>query len=248
MAIRDTQDCILFEVPTLGTGLIRDTQDSLLFEVPFFSVPSVTVLTPPSGFHPQDVTMRMMNVIGETSSPFSGEQQEQFWAQWWEMDVSLIPQMRADYEAVVGFLAALSGKYGQFLLGDHNAKTPQGVATGTPVVSAGNVSGSSQFITQGWTHSVTGILQAGDYIQVTALNALGVNMQRIYKVLFTANSDSGGNATFQIFPTLREVPTSGTAIVLNNTAGTFRLIENPTEYKIARTRVATISFKAREVL
>ena len=79
---------------------------------------------------------------------------------------------------------------------------------------------------------MTGILQAGDYIQVTALNALGVNMQRIYKVLFTANSDSGGNATFQIFPTLREVPTSGTAIVLNNTAGTFRLIENPTEYKI----------------
>ena len=117
MAIRDTQDCILFEVPTLGTGLIRDTQDSLLLEVPFFSVPSVTVLTPPSGFHPQDVTMRMMNVIGETSSPFSGEQQEQFWAQWWEMDVSLIPQMRADYEAVVGFLAALSGNYGQFLLG-----------------------------------------------------------------------------------------------------------------------------------
>jgi hypothetical protein len=181
-------------------------------------------------------------------SPFSGEQQEQQWAQWWELEVALIPQLRSDYEAVVGFLGALNGKYGSFLFGDHNAVAPQGVATGTPLVSAGNVSGSNQLITHGWTVSRAGILVPGDYIQVTAPNSLSVNVQRIYKVLLSANSDSSGNATFTIFPTLREVPASGTAIILNNTAGTFRLTENNSEWRISRYRVGTISFKAREVL
>lgn len=248
MAIRDTQDCLLFEVPSVGVGHFRDTQDCLLFEVPYTAPVIGYPLTPPSVFHPQDVTMRMMNLVAESVSPFSGEQQEQQWAQWWEVEVALRPQLRKDYEAVVGFLAALNGKYGTFLFGDHNAAAPQGVATGTPLVSAGNVSGANQIITNGWTHSVAGILAAGDYIQVTGLNALGVSVQRIYKNLFSANSDGSGNATFTIFPTLREVPSTGASIVLANTAGTFRLMENASEWRIARNRVSTISFKAREVL
>lgn len=248
MAIRDTQDCLIFEVPSLGTGYIRDTQDCLLFEIPYFPVPINYPLTPPSVFHPQDVTMRMMNMVAESISPFSAEQQEQQWAQWWEVEVALRPQLRVDYEAVVGFMAALNGKYGSFLFGDHNATAPQGVATGTPVVSAGNTSGSNGLITHGWTPSITGILKAGDYLQVTAPNSLSVNMQRLYKNLFDVNSDGSGNATITVFPTVREVPASGTSIVLANTAGTFRLMDNASEWRIARNRVGTISFKAREVL
>jgi hypothetical protein len=248
VAIRDTQDCLIFEVPSVGTGHIRDTQDSLIFEIPYSAMAISYPLTPPAALHPQEVTMRMMNVVGETTSPFSGEQQEQQWAQWWEVEVALRPQLRVDYEAVVGFLAALNGKYGTFLFGDHNAAAPQGIATGTPLIGSGNASGSNQVITTGWNPSQTGILKAGDYMQWSALNSLGVNVQRLHKVLFDANSDGSGHATFTIFPTIREVPSVGASIVTANTAGTWRLLENASEWRIARNRVGTISFKAREAL
>lgn len=44
MALRDTQDCLIFEVSTLGVGYLRDTQDSLIFEI-------TGLCTPPSDFN-----------------------------------------------------------------------------------------------------------------------------------------------------------------------------------------------------
>jgi hypothetical protein len=248
MAIRVTQACLITEAPSIAAGNIRVTQACLILEEPYFAMPIAYPLTPPAALSPQEVTMRMMNLVAETISPFSGSQQEQQWAQWWEIEVAVRPYLRVDYEAIVGFLAALNGKYGSFLFGDHNAKTPQGVATGAPTIGTGNASGSNQVITAGWSASVAGILKAGDYLQWSAVNSLGVTVQRLHKVLFDANSDAGGNATFTIFPTIREAPSSGTSIITANTAGTFRLMENASEWKIARTRVGTINFKAREVL
>lgn len=249
MAIRIDQAVLVSEVPSLATSNLRIDQLALIFEVPVIATSIIYPLTPPSQLQPQDVVLRMVNLIGETVSPFVGSQQEQQWpGQWFELEVSVAPMLRVNYEAVVAFLGALNGKYGTFLFGDHNAKTPQGVATGTPQAAAGNVSGSNQFLTQGWTDSVAGILQAGDYMQVTALNSLGVSMQRLYKVLFTQNSSATGTATFTIFPTLREVPSTGATITLVNTAGTFRLLENATEWRTPRQRTGLISFKAREAL
>lgn len=243
MALRDTQDCLIFEVPTVLASNLRDTQDCLIFEVPIPPVGITYPLTPPAALKPQDVTMRAVNIVGESVSPFVGSQNEQQWpGQWFELDAALRPMLRTDYEAVVGFLVALNGKYGTFLFGDHNAKTPQGVATGTPVVNGAVVSGNNEIPTTGWTPSTSGILKAGDYMQITT----GGGPQRLYKLLFDMNSDAGGNAVATVFPTVREALTNGLSIVLNNTAGTFRLVENSTEWKIARTRSTMISFKAKE--
>lgn len=243
MAIRDTQDCLIFEVATLGTSLLRDTQDCLIFEVPYTPVSIVYPLTPPAALKPQDVTMHMMNVVGENISPFVASQQEQQWpGQWFELEVALRPMLRADYEAVVGFLGALNGKFGTFLFGDHNAKTPQGVATGTPLVNGANASGSNAINLKGFTPGVTGILKAGDYMQIATSGGL----QRLYKNLFDINSDGSGNATATVFPTIREALVDGLSVVLNNTAGTFRLMENDIVWKIARSRSTSISFKAME--
>lgn len=255
MSIRDTQDCLLIEVPTGGTSHIRDTQDCLLFEIPYFPVPLTYPLTPPGVMHPQDVTMRMVNLVGETVSPFSGTQQEQLWqGQWWEMEWALAPMLRQNAEQVFAFVAALNGKYGALLAGDHNSyvgrpwPSPQGVATGSPVCAAGNTAGSNQLLTSGWSASIANILAAGDYLQITAVNSLGVSMQRLYKNLFAANSNSSGQATLTIFPPLREAPGSGTSIVLTDTAGTFRLSDNSPEVRIARNGLYTITLKMKEVL
>jgi hypothetical protein len=243
VALRDTQDCLIIEVPTVGTGNLRDTEDCLIFEIPS---PLVTIgypLTPPAALKPQDVTMRMVNLIGETVSPFSGSQNEQQWpGQWFELEAVLRPMLRVDYEAVVGFLGALNGKYGTFLFGDRNAKTPQGMATGTPLVNGAVAALNNQITTKGWTALVNGILKAGDYMQITTAGG----PQRLYKLLFDMNSDASGHATAIVFPTVREALTDALAITLNNTAGTFRLMENSSEWKIARSRSTAISFKARE--
>jgi len=92
---------------------------------------------------------------------------------------------------------------------------------------------------------------AGDYIQITAFNsALGINVQRIYKML--ANAVLGGigpgTVSMPIFPSIREPLTDGQAIVTANCAGTFRLQQNSFTWKIDKNRMYTISFKAREAL
>jgi hypothetical protein len=256
VAIRDTQDALLFEVPSLSSANIRDTQDSLLFEFPVPPVSITYPLTPPTQLGPQQCKMRMVSVVGETSSPFSGNQQEQQWpAQWFEMDISLPPMMRAPnaaarsdkrYTAELWFtmLAALGGKWGTVLMGDPNATAPAGIATGTPVIATVGATAAPNvgIPTSGWTPSTLGILLAGDYIQVTPSGA----PQRLYKVLFDVNSDSSGNAELNVFPMLHEAIGAGVAITLANTKGTFRLKENLSEVDIDRARVYGINFTLKE--
>ena len=69
-------------------------------------------------------------------------------------------------------------------------------AAGVPyaIIGAHAVNVNS-LITDGWTPSQTGILLTGDYIQ------LGTGLaSRLHKVLADVNSDGGGNATFDIWP------------------------------------------------
>lgn len=247
MAIRDTQDCLIFEVSTLGTAHLRDTQDSLIFEIAIANMSLAYPLTPPaiSGIGPQDFTLAMQNVIGEAVSPFTLSDQEQQWpGQMFTLEANLPPMPYAQAEQWIAFLGSLFGKYGTFLMGDYNRPAPQGPMSGTPVVNGANPSGLNQLSVRNAATSVTNWAVAGDYIQVTA----GGGQQRIYKVLQNANSSSGGIVALEIFPNIREALADGTAIVTANCAGTFRLQQNSATWKIDRNRMYTISFKAREAL
>ncbi len=256
MALRDTQDVLIFEAPTLAAGNLRVSQDCLIFEVPITPVPITYPLTPPQQLGPQECTLNMRSFVGEAESQFTGNQQEQQWpSQWFELEVSLPPMMRATSAAMRSadkrftaelwftFLAALGGKYGTFLMGDPNAKAPAGIATGTPVTSGtSSVAPNNVLTTGGWTPSTAGILLAGDYIQVTPSGG----SQRLYKNLFDVNADAGGNASLTVFPMLHEAIGSGISIITANPQGTFRLSENLSKVQIDRARVYGISFKAKE--
>ena len=183
------------------------------------------------------------NVVGVSQSPFTAKQQVyKYTGQFWEAEISLPPMKRADAEYWISFLLKLNGSYGTFLLGDPNGATARGVATGTPLVNGASQTGS-ELITDGWTTSTTGILKAGDYIQ------LGTNdSSRLYKVLDDVNSDSDGNATLTLWPDLRSAPADNAAITVSGAKGAFRLSTSQQDWDVNEASIYGITFPAREAL
>lgn len=179
------------------------------------------------------------SMVGISQSPFTAVQQVyKYTGQYWEADISLPPMKRAVAEYWISFLLKLNGSYGTFLLGDPNGATPRGVATGTPLVKGAN-QGGSDLLTDGWTTSTTGILKAGDYIQIGTY---------LHKVLDDVNSDSSGNATLTLFPDLRESPADNAAITVSSAKGLFRLSSGQTSWDINEASIYGITFAAREAL
>lgn len=197
----------------------------------------------PSSIGLANINIRARNVVGISSSPFTGQQQVyKHQGQWWEAEVSLPPMKRADAEQAVAFLLKMNGQYGTFLLGDKSSTAPRGVGTGTPLVNGASQTGD-ELITDGWTPSTTGILKAGDWIQLGSGSTT-----RLYKVLDDVDSDGSGNATINIFPNLRSSPDDDAVITVSNTQGLWRLASNEAEYSIDNMSVYGITFACVEAL
>jgi len=192
-------------------------------------------------------TLRKQSIVAQSNSPFTGISQTQvFPGQWWEGEITLPPFVsRASFETWMAFLLSLNGKEGTFLFGDPAGKTPRGIATGTPFVNGASQSGGS-LITDGWTVSQTGILLAGDWIQLGTSSTA-----RLYKVLADANSDGTGNATFDIWPNLRGnlIPADNDPLVVQSAQGLFRLATNEQSWNLSPTPVYSgITFPIKEAI
>jgi hypothetical protein len=188
------------------------------------------------------VRLTANDIVGISQSPFTAAQQVyKYPGQFWEADIGLPPMKRADAEYWISFLLKLNGPFGTFLLGDPNGGTARGVATGTPVVKGGSQTGN-ELLTDGWTTSQTGILKAGDYIQLGS----GATA-RLYKILDDANSDGSGNATLTIWPSLRSSPSDNATITVSNPKGVFRLTTQPS-WDISEASIYGLNFGAREAL
>lgn len=183
------------------------------------------------------------NVVGISQSPFTAKQQVyKYTGQFWEAEISLPPMKRSDAEYWISFLLKLNGSYGTFLLGDPNGATARGVATGTPLVKGASQTGS-ELITDGWTTSTTGILKAGDYIQLGSGSSA-----KLHKVLDDVDSDSSGNATLTIWPDLRSAPSDNAAITVSGAKGVFRLSTNQSDWDVNEASIYGMTFPAREAL
>ncbi len=200
-------------------------------------------LSLPSNRQISRVRLNAIDVVGLSQSPFTASQQVyRYQGQYWEADITLRPMSREEAEYWISFLLKLNGQYGTFLLGDPNGATPRGVATGTPLVKGASQTGN-ELLTDGWTSGITGIMKAGDYIQLgTGSNA------RLYKVLDDVNSDGSGNATLTIYPDLRSSPSDNAPIVVTNAKGNFRLNSSQTSWDITEAQFYGITFGAREAL
>lgn len=155
------------------------------------------------------------SAIGLNRSAFTYQTQvQEFQGQMWLGEVTLPVMVKADAENWHSFLLSLNGPLGTFYLYDPLARTPQGAATGTPLMNGTQNPQQSYIVTDGWTPSTSQILKAGDYLQIG---------QRLHKVLQDVNSDGSGNVTIDIFPKLRETAADNSAIVTYNAKGLFRL-------------------------
>jgi hypothetical protein len=71
---------------------------------------------------------------------------------------------------------------------------------------------------------------------------------RLYKAITSQNSDGSGNATFDIFPRLRESPVYGGPLVVSSAKGLFRLPTNETQWDIDTAKNYGIGFSAIEAI
>lgn len=113
------------------------------------------------------VKLRGISTVGIAPSPFTGQAQAQEWdGELWMADCSFPPMLRPEAEVWLSWLLSLRGRAGTFMFGDPAGRTPQGVATGSPRTVATNAARSKGLVCSGWTPSITGILKAGDYLQI----------------------------------------------------------------------------------
>jgi len=190
---------------------------------------------------PVRVTFSSVSSIGVSRSPFTYQSHVQaHQGKSWAAEVTLPTMERDAAEEWIAFLLSLNGQEGTFLLGDPAAKVPRGIATGVPRVNGAQSAQAKTLVTDGWTASTTDILKKGDYIQVGL---------RLYKLLTNATSDGSGNATLDIWPTLRESVADNDLILTTTCVGLFRLAQNIVPlFNADDAKMYNISFSAVEAV
>jgi len=181
--------------------------------------------------------------VALTESPWAYNQQtQQNQGQRWMFDVQLPIMTRANAMIWQAFFLSLNGRQGTFTMGDPANTAPQGIGTGTALVNGASQAGQS-LITDGWTAGQTGILKAGDWLQ------LGTGLtSRLYRQLVDVNSDGSGNATLTLWPNvaLGNSPADNAPITVQNTVGLFRLMD-VVPFSVDNATMYSHNFKAQSV-
>lgn len=192
----------------------------------------------------RSIEFNITDAVAAVSSPFTMQTQTFVWrgADMWGATLTLPPMAQADLDEWVCFLMEMQGKANAVLLGDPLRKVPKGYTNDSVPVIDGSVStnngfGATQFQTKGWKPSTARILVRGDYLQVG---------YRLHRALNSPMSDSAGNAVISVWPSLREHPADGDAVILNNPRGLFRLAQNKRTWSQDFTKLGRLSFQVTE--
>ncbi len=202
---------------------------------------TVSVVSMPSLLGLASVEFSFTDAVAIVSSPFTGQTQAQQWpgADMWSGTATLPPLTQDQADLWISFLMEVRGQANAFFFGDPLKRSPRGNFSGTPLIDGTTpvAVGGQTLYTKGWTPSRTNLFLPGDYIQ------LGY---RLHRVLDPVNSDSSGKASFNIWPSLREVPTDGQVIIYNNPVGLFRLASNKRTWSSDYSRISKLSFQFME--
>jgi hypothetical protein len=191
----------------------------------------------------RSIEFSFTDTVGIVASPFTGQVQAQQWpgADMWTATLTLPPLTQAQARQWIAALMQMRGMANAIQIGDPLGRTPAGSVLGTPTVdnsvTNGNAAMSQTLGTAGWTASQFGVLLRGDYIQVG---------YRLHRVLDDINTDGSGKALIPIWPSLREIPTNGSAVGTSNTAGLFRLAQNKRTWSSDYTKLSHLSFQLTE--
>jgi hypothetical protein len=189
------------------------------------------------------ITLRAVNQTSTTMSPFTYKQQiYNHTGQRWEAECQIPPLKRDDAEEWIAWLLSMKGQGGTFLLGDPLGATARGTLGGTPVVNGAAQIGGSLDI-DGCTVSVTNWLKAGDYIQLGSASTA-----TLHKILQNVNTNVSGQATLDIWPSMRTAPTDGATVITSNAVGRFRLNSGQQDWSINNISSYGITFAAVEAI
>lgn len=203
---------------------------------------SVTV-QPPIPVPMRQVQFNFEDSVAQSPRSFTGQMQTQAWpgADLWSGTATFAPLTQLQADQVIAFLMGLRGMSNAFMLGDPLKTAPRGSVAGNPLVdntqNNGNKQMSQQIGTKGWTASASGVLLAGDYIQVG---------YRLHRVVYDVNADASGKAVPVVWPSLREQPVDGSALVTSNCQGLMRLADNRRSWQSDYTKLTRISFPFME--
>ena len=202
----------------------------------------------PGSIGPMEANLKKFDAVGEFIGPFDGSAEQQQWPdQHWELDL-VWPEMNwAQFAALDAFSGALHGKWGSFVWGPPLAAAPRG-SGGAPLAIGVNPPRSNLLVTSGWEPNLFGVLFPGDFLELPGPS--GTNLPRLYQYVNPTplTADSNGNATLDIWPSIREAPGNGTRINLVNPVGVFRLAENRREAPAKRNKTFTFQMKCREAI
>ena len=114
-------------------------------------------------------------------------------------------------------------------------------AKSAPVVDGAGQTGNT-LATRGWTPDALGVLLADDRFQLGAAATT-----RLHKALLDVDADATGRATLEIWPSLRESPTDGAPLVVQDAKGLFALtgIDHSTVRSDRNLVQTTLSLKER---
>ena len=184
----------------------------------------------------------LTRAVAVTTSPFTFQTQvHQHQGEFWRTVISLPPMLRANANIWLSFLLQLRGRRGTFKIGDQDAKTITGVATGTIRVNGASQTGN-QVALDGFANSTNNVFKAGDYIQIGSY---------LYMVIEDVNSNSSGEANVKIEPALRssiETINDDTTVIYSNTTTLMRLDTNELGWQTDNVSKYGISFSASEAL
>lgn len=167
------------------------------------------------------VAIQPRSVVASYSSPFT--MQQQVYAhpgQMWTGEFELPPMNRAEAAPWVAALTSLNGSEGTFYFSDPAWATSRGVGTGTPLVKGASQTGYD-LVTDGWTISQTGIVKAGDWLQIGTTTS-----SKLHMIMADANSNGSGEATLTLWPRLRSSPADNAVLSVTAATGIWRLSGN----------------------
>lgn len=189
-----------------------------------------------------EMALGMNDSIAIVQSPYVPAQlQAQAWpgADAWDATVTMPPLTNAQAAEWEGFLASLRGQLNVLQLGDPRRQVPLGNAQGSaPVLTGTNNATATTITTSGWKPNTARVLLRGDLFQIG---------YHLYRVCEQISADSGGLASINIWPSLRESPAAGTALTLSKPVGLWRLADNRREAQFSPMRLTTLSFRLLEV-
>ena len=178
-----------------------------------------------------EISWAPLSVVANPRSAFTGKGQIQVLeGQWWEGQVTF-PQLPVELaSSLTGFLTALNGREGTFLLGDPSHQKPQGQAkdnASSPLINGAGQIGNQISIRNGPV-AVTGWLAQGDLLQLGAEGTAS-----LHKVTKSTDTDASGLATIDIWPRLRKSPVDGAGIILEGAQGLFRLNQDGASWSVS---------------